>query len=114
MQFAATVDPLRYSPAIHVNQEGYMPNYSKKAMVGYYVGSLGEMQHPDLRRLQARRCRTAARRSYQGTLVQRDGFGLHATPPPLTRRSMKPISPASPRPANIAWSSPAWAPRCRS
>ena len=41
--FVSKVDPLRYSPAIHVNQEGYMPNYSKKAMVGYYLGNLGEM-----------------------------------------------------------------------
>jgi hypothetical protein len=43
MTFSATVDPLRYSPAIHVNQEGYMPNSTKQAMVGYYAGSLGEM-----------------------------------------------------------------------
>jgi len=41
--FAATADPLRYSPAIHVNQVGYMPTLSKKAMIGYYLGSLGEM-----------------------------------------------------------------------
>jgi Glycosyl hydrolase family 9/Cellulase N-terminal ig-like domain len=41
--FTTTVDPLRFSPAIHVNQEGYLPNYSKKAMVGYYLGNAGEM-----------------------------------------------------------------------
>ena len=35
--FQATMDPLRFSPAIHVNQEGYMPGFSKKAMVGYYL-----------------------------------------------------------------------------
>src|SRR5207249_3946012 len=46
MQFVTTSDPLRFSPAIHVNQEGYMPNYPKKAMVGYYVGNLGEMSLP--------------------------------------------------------------------
>ncbi len=44
--FTATVDPLRFNPAIHVNQEGYMPNYSKKAMVGYYAGSMGEITIP--------------------------------------------------------------------
>ena len=44
--FTATVDPLRFNPAIHVNQEGYMPNYSKKAMVGYYAGSMGEIAIP--------------------------------------------------------------------
>ncbi|MGI8967111.1 MAG: glycoside hydrolase family 9 protein, partial [Limisphaerales bacterium] len=42
-QFIAQASPLRWSPAIHVNEEGYMPNYAKKAMVGYYLGSLGEM-----------------------------------------------------------------------
>jgi hypothetical protein len=46
MKFIATADPLRYSPAIHVNQEGYMPNFTKKAMVGYYLGNLGEMTIP--------------------------------------------------------------------
>src|SRR5712671_6250517 len=46
MQFIAKADPLRYSPAIHVNQEGYVPNFSKKAMVGYYIGSMGEMTVP--------------------------------------------------------------------
>jgi hypothetical protein len=44
--FTATVDPLRFNPAIHVNQEGYMPNYSKKAMIGYYAGSMGEVTMP--------------------------------------------------------------------
>jgi hypothetical protein len=46
VKFTTTTDPLRYSPAIHVNQEGYMPNYPKKAMVGYYLGNLGEMPVP--------------------------------------------------------------------
>src|SRR6185312_15721582 len=41
--FAAKADPLRWSPAIHVNQVGYLPDQSKKAMVGFYLGSLGEM-----------------------------------------------------------------------
>lgn len=42
----AKADPLRYSPAIHVNQEGYAPSFSKKAMIGYYLGSLGELDVP--------------------------------------------------------------------
>src|SRR6267143_1972337 len=41
--FTATMDPLRDNPAIHVNQVGYVPSFPKKAMVGYYLGSLGEM-----------------------------------------------------------------------
>lgn len=48
MKFTAEAHPLRYSPAIHVNQEGYVPGWSKKAMVGYYLGSLGEMPLDDL------------------------------------------------------------------
>ncbi len=42
-QFKAALDPLRWSPAIHVNQTGYLPGFPKTAMVGYYLGSLGEM-----------------------------------------------------------------------
>ena len=42
--YTATNDALRYSPAIHVNAEGYMPNNAKKGMVGYYLGNLGELQ----------------------------------------------------------------------
>ncbi len=44
MAFAATADTLRFGPALHVNQEGYLPNRAKKAFVGYYLGSLGEME----------------------------------------------------------------------
>ena len=41
--YHATSATLRYSPAIHVDQLGYAPALSKKAMVGYYLGSLGEL-----------------------------------------------------------------------
>ncbi len=44
--YKATADPLRLSPAVHVNQVGYTPGYPKKGMVGYYAGSLGEMNVP--------------------------------------------------------------------
>ncbi len=43
-RFVARADPLRWSPAIHVNQEGYAPGFVKKAMVGFFLGSLGEME----------------------------------------------------------------------
>jgi fibronectin type 3 domain-containing protein len=36
-------DPLRWNPAIHANQTSYSPAGPKKGMVGYYLGSLGEM-----------------------------------------------------------------------
>lgn len=48
----AVADPLRWSPAIHVNQVGYVPSFPKKAMVGYYLGSLGEMEMPSGFRLE--------------------------------------------------------------
>ena len=46
--FTATADPLRRSPAIHVNEVGYLPAQPKTAMVGFYLGNLGEMNVPDL------------------------------------------------------------------
>jgi hypothetical protein len=42
-QFRCKTDPLGWSPVLHVNQTGYMPSETKKAMVGYYLGTLGEM-----------------------------------------------------------------------
>ena len=44
MRFVSVNNPLRYGPTIHVNQAGYSPTFQKKAMIGYYLGSLGEMQ----------------------------------------------------------------------
>ncbi|MDB6080551.1 MAG: hypothetical protein JWO82_4298, partial [Akkermansiaceae bacterium] len=43
MTFSAQAEAGRFSPAIHVNQEGYTSTLPKKAMVGYYLGSLGEL-----------------------------------------------------------------------
>ncbi|MDX1953042.1 MAG: glycoside hydrolase family 9 protein [Verrucomicrobiota bacterium] len=40
---AITNDPLRWSPVIHVNQGGYLPDHPKVAVVGFYLGSLGEL-----------------------------------------------------------------------
>ncbi len=46
IHFESVTDPRRWSPAIHVNQVGYLPDGAKEAMVGYYLGSLGEMELP--------------------------------------------------------------------
>ena len=46
INLSGTYSMQQFSPAIHVNQEGYMPQASKKAMVGYYLGSFGEMPVP--------------------------------------------------------------------
>ncbi len=43
-RLVAQVEPDRFSPVIHVNQTGYLPGSPKKALVGYYLGSLGEME----------------------------------------------------------------------
>ncbi len=43
MQFKATAAALRFNPAIHVNQEGYVPTFAKKAIIGYFIGNLGEL-----------------------------------------------------------------------
>lgn len=42
--FVTTFNQYRNSPVIHANQVGYLPNYTKKAIVGYYLGSLGELK----------------------------------------------------------------------
>jgi hypothetical protein len=46
-KFEAKALPGRLSPAIHVNQVGYLPNAPKKALVGFYLGSLGELPVPE-------------------------------------------------------------------
>ena len=39
----ARADPHRWSQAIHVDQAGYVPGLPKKALVGRYLGTLGEL-----------------------------------------------------------------------
>ncbi|HXT13693.1 MAG TPA: glycoside hydrolase family 9 protein [Candidatus Angelobacter sp.] len=80
MIFAATADPLRYTPAIHVNQEGYLPNYPKKAMVGYYLGNLGEL--PVLTNTFLLVDAQSGATVYQGTLSRRPDYGYPYTPAP--------------------------------
>ncbi len=84
VQYTATVDPLRYSPAIHVNQEGYMPNFSKKAMVGYYIGSLGELNVASSGGFKLVDAKTGAT-VYNGTLTQRADVGYLYTPTPYQK-----------------------------
>ncbi|MES2696929.1 MAG: glycoside hydrolase family 9 protein [Verrucomicrobiota bacterium] len=43
-KLTATADPLRLSPVVHVNQVGYLPETSKVASIGYYLGTLGELE----------------------------------------------------------------------
>lgn len=84
LQFTAFVDPLRSNPAIHVNQVGYMPNHAKKAMVGYYLGSLGEMAIPVENGFQIVEARSG-RPVYNGTLKLRPDRGFTYQPQPYQR-----------------------------
>jgi hypothetical protein len=78
--FAAATDPLRYSPAIHVNQEGYLPAFQKKAIVGYYLGNLGEMAIPTntFYLVSSQNGATV----YAGALTLRQDVGYHYSPTP--------------------------------
>jgi hypothetical protein len=43
-KLTVAADPFRWNPFIHVNQTGYLPSYAKKAMIGYYAGTFGELE----------------------------------------------------------------------
>ncbi|HEV8543207.1 MAG TPA: TIGR02597 family protein, partial [Verrucomicrobiae bacterium] len=44
--YSSVASATRFNPAIHVNEVGYLPNGSKRAMIGYYAGSFGEIDLP--------------------------------------------------------------------
>ncbi|HEY3854009.1 MAG TPA: glycoside hydrolase family 9 protein [Verrucomicrobiae bacterium] len=43
IDFTVTNNPQRWSPVLHVNQTGYLPDFPKVAKIGYYLGSLGDL-----------------------------------------------------------------------
>jgi hypothetical protein len=81
VQYVTTFDARRYSPAIHVNQNGYLPGYSKKAMVGYYLGTMGELEIPAGKGFQLIDAQSA-NVVHQGTLALRRDVGYDYTPLP--------------------------------
>jgi hypothetical protein len=81
MVFTNAVDPLRYSPALHVNQEGYLPSSIKKAMVGYYAGDLGEMAIPASAGFKLVNP-SSGQTVFTGSLVQRKDVGYTYSPTP--------------------------------
>jgi hypothetical protein len=83
-QFALKANPLRYSPAIHVNQEGYVPSFPKKAMVGYYAGDMGEMNIPASSGFILVDVNSGAQ-VFQGSLTQRKDSGWNYTPSPYQK-----------------------------
>jgi hypothetical protein len=78
--FAVTADPLRYSPGIHVNQEGYVPSFPKKAMIGYYLGDMGEMPVAATAFSVIDVATNAV--VFQGPLTAREDVGYQTTPLP--------------------------------
>ena len=83
MEFKTVAQPLRYSPAIHVNQEGYVPSLPKQASVGYYLGSLGEMaiSNQNFSVVDA----ATGTVVYQGTLTARPDSGWTYSPAPYQK-----------------------------
>lgn len=59
------------NPVIHVNQEGYAPALSKKAYVGYYLGSLGELTIPSGTSFSVYPTNNFSSPAFTGTLVAR-------------------------------------------
>ena len=80
-QFMEKLDPSRYNPAIHVNQEGYIPNRPKQAIVGYFLGNLGEMQIPALEGFTLVDNKTG-RQVFKGALALHPDVGYNYSPTP--------------------------------
>ncbi len=72
-------DPLRSSAAIHVNQEGYVPAWPKRALVGFYLGSAGELPVP-AREFEI--VSAAGQVAYRGKLLPRPDEGYAYSPLP--------------------------------
>jgi hypothetical protein len=79
MHFTATMEPLRYSPAIHVNEVGYLPALGKKAMIGFFLGNLGELEVSAESAFQLVDARTGAT-VHQGNLTPRRDVGFDYAP----------------------------------
>jgi hypothetical protein len=77
--FTNVASPERFSPVIHVNQVGYVPEFPKTAKVGYYLGSLGEMPIAATNFLIINSSHQAV---YSGALKRRPDVGFVYLPPP--------------------------------
>ena len=84
LSFTTVSAALRFSPAIHVNQTGYQTTFPKKAMVGYFLGSLGELDVPanaDFRIVEAH----SGKPVFSGKLTSRPDIGFEYSQPPYQR-----------------------------
>ena len=77
----ATATADRLSPAIHVNQEGYLPDLPKLAWVGAFLGTLGELRLPAATTFELVDDTTGLVQ-FQGTLGSRPDSGFNTTPLP--------------------------------
>ena len=84
MKFATTTHPLRNSPAIHVNQEGYSTGLPKKAMIGYYLGNRGELDLDVNAGFKLVNAATGAT-VHTGTLTARKDVGYQYSPMPYQK-----------------------------
>jgi hypothetical protein len=84
MQASASFDPMRLSPAVHVNQEGYASRLPKKAMVGYYLGDMGELAIPADAGFAVVGARDG-KSVFTGTLVRRPDSGYRTIPAPYAQ-----------------------------
>jgi len=82
----ATADPRRPSPAVHVNQEGYIPGLPKRAMAGYDLGTLGELEVPASR---FQLLDGAGKVAFEGPLTARRETGQAADRPAPYQRVMQ-------------------------
>ena len=79
LRFESTMEPLRCSPAIHVNEVGYLPAFPKQAMIGFFLGSLGEMDVPAEIGFQLVETSTGAV-VHRGKLIHRRDVGFDYAP----------------------------------
>jgi hypothetical protein len=80
-KWTGTADALRFNPSIHVNEEGYVPSFGKKAMVGYYLGNLGELPIDSSKGFKLVNAATGVT-VYTGTLTHRNETGYEVSPLP--------------------------------
>ncbi|WP_199226861.1 glycoside hydrolase family 9 protein [Opitutus sp. ER46] len=79
--FHTRSEPRRYSPALHVNQEGYERGQPKVAFVGYYLGTGGELPIPAEAGFDLLDARTGER-VHHGELRRRREQGFAVVPQP--------------------------------
>jgi len=79
VHYSATADPLRRNAALHVNQEGYETLSPKQAVVGYFLGSAGELPIPATT---FSLVNTGGALVFSGSLVSKADAGYIYTPQP--------------------------------